>query len=75
MFNFLGKLLNSSGTLAILSIVALSIWMTNLDTKTVAPEKLQGRSIEEIIQDAPNNAQDSTWDKDFKSSIIEPASK
>ena len=70
MDNFLGKLLNSNGTLTILSIVALAIWMTNLDTKIVAPKKTQGRPIEEIIQGTSNNIQEPTWDKDFKSSII-----
>ena len=70
MGNFIGKLLNSSGTLAILSIVALGIWMSNLDTKIAVPKKTQGRPIEEIIQDTANNTQEPEWDKDFKSSII-----
>jgi len=71
MGNFIGKLLNSSGTLAILSIVALGVWMTNLDTKIVAPKKTQGRPIEEIIQGTTDNGQEPAWDKDFKSVIIE----
>ena len=70
MGNFIGKLLNSSGTLAILSIVALGIWMSNLDTKIAVPKKTQGRPIEEIIQDTANNTQEPEWDKDFKSSVI-----
>ena len=73
MGNFIGKLLNSSGTLAILSIVALGIWMSNLDTKIVAPKKIQGRPIEEIIQGTANNTQEPAWDNDFKSSVIKDA--
>jgi hypothetical protein len=71
MSNFIGKLLNSSGTLAILSVLALSIWMTNLDTKIVEPKKFEGRPIEEIIQGNASDVQPQQWDKDFKSSIIE----
>jgi hypothetical protein len=71
MNNFIGKLLNSSGTLAILAVVALSIWMTNLDTKIAVPKKVDGRPIEEIIHGTPNNIQELEWDKDFKSAIIE----
>jgi hypothetical protein len=70
MSNFIGKLLNSSGTLAILSIVALGIWMSNLDTKIAPPKKTQGRPIEEIIQGNSDNIQESQWDNDFKSAII-----
>jgi hypothetical protein len=73
MGNFIGKLLNSSGTLAILSIVALGIWMSNLDTKIAVPKKIQGRPIEEIIQDTANNTQEPAWDNDFKSSVIKDA--
>jgi hypothetical protein len=71
MGNFIGKLLNSSGTLAILAVVALSIWMTNLDTKIIAPKKVVGRPVEEIIQGTPNNIKEEPWDKDFKSRIEE----
>ena len=73
MGNFIGKLLNSSGTLAILSIVALGIWMSNLDTKIAVPKKTQGRPIEEIIQGTANNTQEPEWDNDFKSSVIKDA--
>ena len=73
MSNFIGKLLNSSGTLAILSIVALGIWMSNLDTKIAAPKKTQGRPVEEIIQGTTNSIQESEWDNDFKSAIIKDA--
>jgi len=73
MSNFIGKLLNSSGTLAILAVIALSIWVTNLDTKIVAPKKVNGRPIEEIIQGSPTDIKDEPWDKDFKSGIIEEA--
>jgi hypothetical protein len=71
MNDFFGKLLNSSGTLAILAVIALSIWMTNLDTKIAVSKKVDGRPIEEIIHGTPNNIQEPEWDKDFKSSIIE----
>ena len=69
MNNFIGKLLNSSGTLAILSLVALGIWVTNLDTKIVAPKKVNGKPIEEIIQGTPADIKEEPWDKDFKSAI------
>jgi hypothetical protein len=69
MNNFIGKLLNSSGTLAILSLVALGIWASNLDTKIAAPKKVQGRPIEEIIKGSPTDVKDEPWDKDFKSNI------
>lgn len=73
MGNFIGKLLNSSGTLTILSLVALGIWMNNLDNKIAVPKKTQGRSIEEIIQGTADNTQEPAWDNDFKSSVIKDA--
>jgi len=73
MGNFIGKLLNSSGTLAILSIVALGVWASNLDIKIAAPKKVDGRPIEEIIQGTADNTQEPAWDNDFKSSVIKDA--
>jgi hypothetical protein len=70
MGSFIGKLLNSSGTLAILAVVALSIWVSNLDMTIAVPKKVEGRPIEEIIQGTPNNIKDEPWDKDFKSAIV-----
>lgn len=68
----MNKLLNSPGTLAILAIIALSIWFSQLDFKTITPARAQGKPIEEIMHPTDPIKQDNQdWDKNFKS-VIEP---
>ena len=66
----MNKLLNSPGTLTILAVVALSIWFSQLDFKTVKPKQVQGKSLEEIMHPTdPIQQPNQDWDKDFKSAI------
>ena len=66
----MNKLLNSPGTLAILATIALSIWVSQLDFKTVKPNQIQGKPLEEIMHPSePIKQFTQEWDKDFKSAI------
>ena len=61
--------------LAILAIIALSIWFSHMDFKTVVPKKVEGKPLEEIMHpNAPIPQSEESWDKDFKSAI-QPVSR
>ena len=66
----MNKLLNSPATLAILAIIAISIWFSQLEFKAIKHKQVQGKSLEEIMHPTtPITQPDQTWDKDFKSAI------
>ena len=70
----MNKLLNSSGTLTILAIVALSIWFSQIDFVTPKRNQVQGKPLEEIMHPTdPIQQPNQDWDKDFKSAV-EPTS-
>ena len=68
----MNKLLNSPEALAILAVIALSIWGSHLDFKTVKSKQIQGKPLAEIMHPTePIKQTNQEWDKDFKS-VIEP---
>jgi hypothetical protein len=77
MNNFLGKLLNSNGTLILLGIILVPYLGYALyhseSGKKIIPHAKSIRTLEEIIQGTPTDFKDEPWDEDFRSSVIKEA--
>jgi hypothetical protein len=73
MSNSLTKLLNSNGTLILLSIILVPYLLYALfhsaPVKKIIPHSKPTKTLEEIIQGSPINVQEEPWDKEYKSAI------
>lgn len=71
MHDFIRKLWNSKGTIAVILLIAIFVWVYNLypAKKPIIPHKPVGKTVEEIIATPVDIVQEIPWDKDFKSTV------
>lgn len=71
MHDFIRKLWNSKGTIAVILLIAIFVWVYNLypAKKPIIPHKPVGKTVEEIIATPVDIVQERPWDKDFKSAV------